>query len=371
MPDSVLPVFSQSYEEARDKFLLLSKKHGAYSRSYKHPSACTPNGAPLMLETAWIGPRDAKNVMVMVSGTHGPEAYTGAAIQLNWLNGHKGFPSPSMAMLLIHGVNPYGWAHSSRTTEHNVDLNRNFVDSYPSDTSSQLTEQVQALLCSSSPKGPRFKTIFIGLIRLLLNVGITKVVNEISNGQYTHAKGIGYGGDSAEWANLTMRAVLDEHLKQADNVTIIDWHTGIGRYGEPYFLCFDEPFSEEYQRARSCWGAAIDKSNAGYSSGQRPDYQGLLINAARDIAQGFGAKTTTAVIEFGTYANLKMLKGLLIDRWLRYHADEENLQIAAKLQTQMLRLFYPEDERWRASVLQHSETIIAQSLAVLNTDDAS
>jgi len=227
------------------------------------------------------------------------------------------------------------------------------------------------LLCSSSPKGPRFKTIFIGLIRLLLNVGITKVVNEISNGQYSHAKGIGYGGDSAEWANLTMRAVLDEHLKQADNVTIIDWHTGIGRYGEPYFLCFDEPFSEEYQRARSCWGAAIDKSNAGYSSGQRPDYQGLLINAARDIAQGFGAKTTTAVIEFGTYANLKMLKGLLIDRWLRYHADEENLKIAAKLQTQMLRLFYPEDVRWRASVLQHSETIIAQSLAVLNTDDAS
>lgn len=371
MPDSVLPFFSRSYEEARDKFLLLSKKHGAYSCSYKHPSACAPNGAPLTLETAWIGPRDAKNVMVMVSGTHGPEAYTGAAIQLNWLNGHKGFPSSSMAMLIIHGANPYGWAHSSRTTEHNVDLNRNFVESYATDTCSQLTQQVQVLLCSSSSKGPRFKRIFIGLIKLLLSDGITKVVNEISNGQYTHAEGIGYGGDSAEWANLTIRAILDEHLKQADNVTIIDWHTGIGRYGEPCFLCFDEPYSEEYQRARSCWGAGIDKSNVGYSSGQRPDYQGLLINAARDIAQGFGAKTTTAVIEFGTYANLKMLKGLLIDRWLRYHHDKENLKISAKLQTQMLRLFYPQDLRWRTSVLQHSETIISQSLTALNTDDAS
>ena len=34
----------------------------------------------------------------------------------------------SAPSLFVHGLNPYGWAHGSRTNENNVDLNRNYLD---------------------------------------------------------------------------------------------------------------------------------------------------------------------------------------------------------------------------------------------------
>ena len=371
MPDAAgiaLSAFSESYEQAREKFLIQAESVGADIQSYAHPSSVAAGGTPLALDTAWVGPRDAKHVMVMISGTHGPESYAGAAIQLDWLNSHKAFPSPSMAMLLIHGANPFGWAHCSRTTENNVDLNRNFINHQQPHSPSPLVDRVQSLLSASSAKGPRFMSVVLGLVKLLLRVGITKVVNEISNGQYSHPKGIGFGGNHAEWSNQTLTQLLTDGLKQADQVSIIDWHTGIGDYAEPCFLCFDAPDSEAYQRACNWWGEGVEKSSTNYASGQRPDYQGLLINAARDIAQAAGAKTTSSVIEFGTYANHKMLKGLLIDRWLRCDADDASPESVARLQEQVLRLFYPTDAQWRARVLEQGARIVSQGLAGLSAE---
>lgn len=360
--------FSKSYEEARDRFLVQAKKAGAECQSFEHPFARTANNAVLTLDTAWLGSRDAKNVMVMISGTHGPESYAGSAVQLDWLKRHTNFHSSSMAMLLIHGANPFGWAHCSRTTENNVDLNRNFIDHryQPSETS--LAHRVQTLLALSDAKGPRYTAILLGLIGLLFRVGIKRVVNEISNGQYSHPKGIGFGGNSAEWSNQTIQALLTANLKYAKQVAIIDWHTGVGDYAKPCFLCFDAPDSAPYQRARHWWGEAVDKSYASYASGERPDYQGLLINAARDIAQASGAKTTSSVIEFGTYANHKMLKGLIIDRWLRCNAKNASAETVAHLQEQVLRLFYPADPQWQAQVLEQGVRIVEQGLLGLNAE---
>ena len=31
-------------------------------------------------------------------------------------------------MLHVHAINPYGFSHTRRATQENVDLNRNFVD---------------------------------------------------------------------------------------------------------------------------------------------------------------------------------------------------------------------------------------------------
>lgn len=368
LTDPALSVFSDSYEAARAQFLRLAEQAGARCEAYSHPNECGADGRPLTLDTAWLGPSDATTVMVMLSGTHGPESYAGSAIQLAWLQAHQGFQSPSMAMLLVHGVNPYGWAHSSRTNEHHIDLNRNFTDHPRHDSPSRLTQHVQNVLSGTHARGPRYASILFGLLRLLMREGMTSVVNEISNGQYSHPQGIGYGGDQPAWSNRMVTQLLSEPLSQAKNVAIIDWHTGIGDYAQPCFLCFDAPQSPAYQRARQWWGEGVESSQGSYVSGQRPDYQGLLINAARDIAQSLGADTTAAVIEMGTYGNLKMLNGLLIDRWLRCDADHLSVEQRAQFQQQVLRLFYPADPYWRQQVLAHGSTIIQQTLAGLSAD---
>ena len=114
------------------------------------------------------------------------------------------------------------------------------------------------------------------------------------------------------------------------------------------------------------WGQGMEKSHTNYSSGERPDYQGLLINAARDLAKAAGAQTTTCVIEFGTYSNLKMLKALLIDRWLRIDAMTSRPALKEKMKEQVLRSFYPMDVQWRASVLDHGAKIVSDSLKALD-----
>ncbi|WP_333915115.1 DUF2817 domain-containing protein [Bradyrhizobium sp. CCBAU 11430] len=65
----------------------------------------------------------------MVSGTHGPEGYCGAAGQLAFLQArfHEGLPS-SAAVLCIYALNCYGFAWDRRVNAEGCDLNRNFID---------------------------------------------------------------------------------------------------------------------------------------------------------------------------------------------------------------------------------------------------
>ena len=98
----------------------------------------------------------------MLSGTHGPESYTGSAIQLSWLQQQEKFISSSLAVLNIHGVNPYGWAFCSRTNENNVDLNRNFVDFGYVIESHPHTKLIQEILSQSTKNGPNYISIVLG-----------------------------------------------------------------------------------------------------------------------------------------------------------------------------------------------------------------
>ena len=358
--------FSSSYEEARKKFLNLSDKLGITIFSFQHPSITTESGDPLTIDASWLGPRDAKNVLVMLSGTHGPESYTGSAIQLSWLQQQEKFTSSSLAVLNIHGVNPFGWAFCSRTNENNVDLNRNFVDFEYLIESHPLTKPIQETLSQSTENGPNYISISFGLIKSILKNGLKSVSDSISNGQYICPEGIGYGGQTTQWSNEIVTNILKENLIEAEQVAIIDWHTGIGDYGKPCLLCFDDPSTPSYTRACSWWSKGVDKSDQSYVSGKRPDYQGLLINSARDIAQHHGATTTSAVIEFGTYGNLRMLNALIIDRWLRSLKDHDRKNIKEIHKKKILDAFYPDDPLWRASVLNHSHRIIDEAIDGLN-----
>ena len=60
----------------------------------------------------------------------GVEGFAGSAIQIQFLKERIGGPElpRSFGVLLIHALNPYGFAHLRRANECNVDLNRNFVD---------------------------------------------------------------------------------------------------------------------------------------------------------------------------------------------------------------------------------------------------
>ena len=87
-----LEAFSDSYADARRKFIEAARRAGAKLASYQHPSERGPGGEALYLDVSVLGPGDAKRVFVAGSGTHGIEGYSGSAVQRAWLRGRPRRP---------------------------------------------------------------------------------------------------------------------------------------------------------------------------------------------------------------------------------------------------------------------------------------
>lgn len=74
---SVPECFSESYAEARPKFCSAAAASGGEIRSWLNPCGRGPTGEALYLDTARFGPRDAKNMLVLIAGTNGVEGHCG------------------------------------------------------------------------------------------------------------------------------------------------------------------------------------------------------------------------------------------------------------------------------------------------------
>ncbi len=72
---------SDSYNEARINFLRACGQAGAEVTSYSHPLK-TPDGQDLATDVARFGASDASKLLVMVSGVHGVEGFSGSGTQV-------------------------------------------------------------------------------------------------------------------------------------------------------------------------------------------------------------------------------------------------------------------------------------------------
>ena len=81
VPDMPLP---RDYEDSRNTFQRLAAWAGAVTGSLpvRQNDADAP---PLFTDTAYLGPADARNIVVIASATHGVEGYAGAACQFRFL----------------------------------------------------------------------------------------------------------------------------------------------------------------------------------------------------------------------------------------------------------------------------------------------
>jgi Protein of unknown function (DUF2817) len=66
-----LSCFAADHVEARAKFLVAAESAGAFLARYENPNK-GPYGEDLFLVTAWLGSKDARKVLAIVSGTHEP-----------------------------------------------------------------------------------------------------------------------------------------------------------------------------------------------------------------------------------------------------------------------------------------------------------
>ncbi len=121
--------FSPDYATAKNRFLEAVRRL-AYRHESHEFTAKGPSGEPLTMDVATCGSPKAERIVVVSSGLHGVEGLFGSAVQLAWLQTHGTVwsPPPHTALILVHALNPFGFAWLRRWNENNVDLNRNFLD---------------------------------------------------------------------------------------------------------------------------------------------------------------------------------------------------------------------------------------------------
>src|SRR5690349_18349888 len=121
-------LFAPTYREARERLLEAARSTGAFVTSHRHPGP-SPDDGPLFADVVRVGPQDARQILLVISATHGVEGFAGSAIQLAALHTARTRPLPrDTGLILIHALNPYGFAWCRRVDAQNIDVNRNLMD---------------------------------------------------------------------------------------------------------------------------------------------------------------------------------------------------------------------------------------------------
>lgn len=352
--------FSANYSEARTKFCEIAASSGGALERFDNPNT-GPDGDALSTDVAWFGARTADNVLVLISGTHGVEGFCGSGAQIDWLRRGGAAQLPAgVAALLVHAINPYGFAWLRRVTEENVDLNRNWVDfSKALPTNAGYDQLASAIVPDDwSESGEAQSTL--ALVAYGATHGAMALQQALSGGQYAHPKGIFFGGTAPTWARRTQEAIYSEYLGQAGRVGLIDFHTGLGPWGHAEIIMADGPGSDAYRRGRDRYGSGVTSLQDGTSVSAALDGEGL--SASRRLLPH--AEVTGVALEYGTLPGPVVLQGLRADAWLHSHGDPASQQ-GTGIKAQIRDAFYADTEAWKGMVVGQSLAACKNALVAL------
>ncbi|HEX4267162.1 MAG TPA: M14 family metallopeptidase [Steroidobacteraceae bacterium] len=338
--------FSPDYASARERFRSAAARASAATVSYTLPDHLGPNGETLSLDVARLGAAEAQSALFVIAGTHGVEGLAGSGCLVGLLEDrlHEALPT-SACLMLLHAINPYGFAWLRRVTEDGVDLNRNFVDFSTPLPSSQAYERLHDWLVPKAWEGEIRQAADAALSAHAQQHGMAALQAAVSGGQYTRPGGLFYGGVRETWSAQMLARVVREMLPSTvRRLVVLDLHTGLGppAYGEPILDAADPKARE---RALRWFGPDVRDLSAGESVSAR-----LTGTMARGIERLRPELELTLIgLEFGTRPVLEVLAALRADHWLHSHGGGDPAA-AAPIRRQMRDAFYTDTAAWQAAV---------------------
>ncbi|WP_414902278.1 DUF2817 domain-containing protein [Sphingomonas flavalba] len=352
--------YPDNYGAATAAFVAAAEAAGATIERHAHPAARAPDDAPLDIVVAALGERHAPRMLLSISGTHGLEACSGSAAQTRFLEGRPAFPAGTGA-LIVHCLNPYGFAWRSRANEDFVDLSRNFIADWSAPPANPYYGEIHPLLTAAEWQDNTEERLYQAIAQLTTAHGPREALTGLTGGQYDHPDGLSFGGDGTSWSRRVFEDVCGRWLSHARRIAYVDFHTGFGAFGQPFFVCLHPEGSAERDRVESWWGPMNRNADA-FGIGAEPDWQGLLWDGLRRWILP-DAEICGSVIEFGTYPLPRVARALMIDRWLRFGQEDAGWRDA--LRAEMVEAFAPPAADWRTAVTTRGCAVLDAALTGL------
>ena len=349
-------LFPGSFAEGRSRFREAATAAGAVLASYPNPEK-GPDGEALSTETAWLGPKDASRLFFAQAGTHGAEGFCGSGIETGWLKSGLFTHLPAdTAVLLVHAINPYGFAWVRRVTEDNIDLNRNFVDHGKPTPDNPGYRELRDAICPEdwSAEGEdrnreRFKAYAGKHGAMALQAAITQ-------GQYFDDEGVFYGGTAAGWSNRTMRTILKPHADHVRKVAFIDLHTGLGPYGYGEIICNHIGPDAGVARVKDWFNDATATDDGTSTSAVVIGDTQIGLTESIPLAE-----VTGVTLEYGTVPLEDMLLAVRADNWLHVHGDLADTK-GKEIKSQIRAAFYQDKDDWKNMVLDRAVDVAERAM---------
>jgi hypothetical protein len=358
--DGIADLFAPDYATARARF---RERAGARGFDLEaHAIGPTgPRGEELTIDVARACPARPTGMVVVSSGLHGVEGFFGAAVQLAILesDGVATATQKGVALVLIHALNPYGFAWVRRCNEENVDLNRNFLG--PHEPYRGSPPRYAAFNPLLNPKYPprrvdafRFR---LQVVQAILRHGMPELKQAVAGGQYDFPRGLFFGGAGPSRTSQILAEHLPRWVGDAERVLHLDFHTGLGRWAT-YQLLVDSKLSPaRFDWLRRAFGPAVQHSDPG---------QSIAYQTRGDIGSWchatFPDRTYELLCaEFGTYPPIAVVAALRAENQA-HHWGRPDDPATGRARRRLLEAFVPASTRWRSRAVTQALEIIRQGL---------
>lgn len=371
MADDATQIFSKTYAEARMRFLEAASRANAAITSYSHHDRKGAEGEALIIDVATLGSADARRALVIMSGTHGIEGYCGSAIQTGLLRSGELGESAGSKIMLVHGINPFGFSYGRRVNEDNVDLNRNFIE-----FGTPRSNESYAILSRALHRPPTLFTR-IALFGYILRHGFRAFQEAVTRGQYSFPNGLFFGGTAASWSRQRWSEILARDLGSVEGAFFIDFHTGLGKNGIGQILSSASPETTAGQAARAkaveIFGDEVKFLTAenGRPHGASKDQEAVATQMTGDILN-FTVESrpdgsfSGVYLEFGTLPPFSVLEAMMAENAGRLGSKDD---AASPRGTNRLRsAFYPDDATWRDNVWARGRDVTLRALKALSLE---
>jgi hypothetical protein len=363
---AALAYFHETYAECRSAFIVEADRAASRFSKVETSQISVPSETDtgLTIDICYIPAQSrADNLLILSSGTHGLEGFTGSAIQLMAM---EELLSPerldTTGILLIHALNPYGFKQRRRVTENNIDLNRNCaIDDSLFDTKNEGYGKVYGML---NPRGEashnsiRSRHQHLISIRNILAHSMRALRQAVMEGQYEYPEGLYFGGKDIEPQIAALAPLLRRTMQPYGKILTIDLHTGYGENGRMHL--FPNPVEDPGIRAE------MEELFAGYTidwgdsekfyiiKGSFADYVGAQAPGKTCYPMGF---------EFGTLDSQKTLGSIrslhiMVLENQGFQHGYRNEKAAAKIKKDFVEMFYPSGEVWRSKAISDVRIIL-------------